>query len=311
MEIRSHRDRLFAIAAGVLVCAITLGATSDLLNLIASLDHPAPTEVRASIGFLLANDVAFAIGACIASVAFIASPEKRQRNLGIASTFLGVALCLLLVSQLPFLLNDTSYPFLSHRRLASDALLVIYPLMQAIGAFIVAAGFFKATKRDDTYLRRRDRSLGWGAIYLAVSFSAFTASAILTLSLASESSYSGDLTTGSSVIAGSGLVFVIVWILVAVAFLSQRPFRLHKAVAVVVRRDGLLALACGLGAVALLGSSIGRLTITSASIYQGLPLTASYLGAGAIFVEMFAALVASAGFLVSRRGRFIPEESGR
>lgn len=229
METRSLRDNLIALAAGIVVIAFVLNFSSFVLWLILSLRDYGSAEIQAGLEAGAANCLAFGIGSALICGAFLSSPTRRPRILGIAAIALGIALSLELVSQVLLLryFTLTSYWTVNGREVAIHILLVFSPLMQVIGATFAAVGFLRASGRRGSAQEFRERHLGWGSILVAVAFLALCSSWILVVIQSSEGTFFGEFTTSDVVEATSYFVMTIGWFLAAIAFLGSKGLELN------------------------------------------------------------------------------------
>jgi len=285
-----------------------LSFSSYVLSLIVSLRQYGSAEIHAGLVVGAANSLSFGIGCALICGAFLSSPTRRPRILGIAAIALGIALSLGLVAQVLLLRYFTlaSHWTVNGREVAIHILLVFSPLMQVIGVSIAAIGFLKASGSRGSAQEFRERHLGWGAIFVAIAFLALCSSWILVVSQSTESTVGGEFTTSETVEATSFFVMTIGWLLAAMAFLGRQRPESNGGSESLKRRDGLLAWSCGVGAVALLGAGVASTTLDNLHSAKGLNQIAIFLFTGARYVEAVAALLASAAFLMSRRQSLSP-----
>lgn len=298
LEPRSARDKLLVGTAASLVAAAALSAGSQLAILITYASNRGSTEARIDIALVFANYIPLGVGLGLAGVAFAGSYERRRGVLRLAATWICVGLFLLLISGLIVLRYDFAYSTGS-RQLAADVLAVAYVLMLIFAAYLARRGFSEVPGGDQRSLLARDRGLGLAAISLAASFTALAASEVV--GYVFKSHLSQDLVRGTALISAGYLAIAIGWILIAVAFRRQQwsgytvhPRRISK-------RDSFLAMGSGLAAIGLFASGVGLVIVANspASIYQGVFLTALWLGAATFFAQTVAAASATLAFLRS------------
>src|SRR4051794_24068343 len=176
---RSSRDILVGCAAGIAVVAFLSLASALLLKLLND-DQigVVPSAYHVGRGFDVAHGVVLGAAFGIASAAFLASVEVRERRLALAA---GVAACAFTVSVVAQALYAEAE--IAHH-LPTE--LVTSDLMNAGAAAIylaatatAAVAFHKARSTRAADQSGRDGRLGWAAIGLAAGAALATASGAL------------------------------------------------------------------------------------------------------------------------------------
>lgn len=294
---RTSRDTLLLAAAAILTGSALLLVISSILSLIDELQNGFLAGLKVGSGFdLLAELLALATFAT-AIGAFAAVDRLRRARL------LVIALALYAAGALASLVSDllSAIEYGTHH--ASGTFTADYAVSTASDLALAAAALI-ALLAFKSAAGERDGRLGWAAIVLAVSLALKLTSGVLLMTYLSHDYYPSGMTSGLGVGVAGTAVKIGGAVVAAVAFLFAVSRR-RAGGRWFAEREGLLAIAAAVLAVAFLISGIGAMVLASAESgagFEGKLVASDWLRAIGELVVLGAAGSAAAGFFVSRRG---------